>query len=99
MIWPRFGGQKRKQNRHASTRSENRASQPRSGRAQCNVGSIELDGIRYGFTTQVLIASTIAIAPRIVTSQSIVTRQPFGRPSVRRSTGFLTARSSPHVLL
>jgi len=29
------------------------------------------------------LASTIAIAPTIVTSQSIVTRQPRGRPSVR----------------
>jgi hypothetical protein len=30
-----------------------------------------------------LIARTIAIAPTIVTSQSIVTRQPCGNPSVR----------------
>jgi hypothetical protein len=44
---------------------------------------MELDGIRYGFTTHALIASTIAIAPTIVTSQSIVMRQPCGRPSVR----------------
>ena len=46
------------------------------GRAQCSVGSIELEGIRYGLTTHALIASTITIAPTIVTSQSIVTRQP-----------------------
>jgi len=44
---------------------------------------MELDGIRYGFTTHALIARTIAIAPTIVTSQSIVTRQPCGSPSVR----------------
>ena len=44
---------------------------------------MELDGILYGLTTHALIASTIAIAPTIVTSQSIVTRQPCGSPSVR----------------
>ena len=58
-------------NRFASTRSEKRASQPLPGRAQCSVGSIEDDGIRYGFTTYALIASTIAIAPTIVTIQSM----------------------------
>src|SRR4249920_3513293 len=71
MMSPRFGLQKVKQNRHASTRSENDASHPIPGRAQCSVGSIELDGIRYGLITHCLIASTITIAPRIVTSQSI----------------------------
>ena len=60
--------------RFASTRSENRASQPEPGRAQCSVGSIDDDGIRYGLTTHALIASTIAIAPMIVTAQS--TRDP-----------------------
>ena len=39
--------------------------------------------MRYGFTTHALIASTITIAPTIVTSQSIVTRQPCGSPSVK----------------
>src|SRR5262249_57627379 len=63
-----------------------------AGRAQCSVGSIELDGIRYGLITHCLIASTIRIAPTIVTSQSIVTRQPRGSPAVRRSTGFLNER-------
>ena len=58
--------------RFASTRSEKRASQPLPGRAQCSVGSIDDDGIRYGLTTHALIASTIAIAPTIVTIQSIV---------------------------
>ena len=37
--------------RFASTRSEHRDSQPLPGRAQCSVGSIEDDGIRYGLTT------------------------------------------------
>ena len=74
--------------RLASTRSERRASQPWPGRAQCSVGSIEDDGIRYGFTTQALIASTIAIAPAIVTIQSIATRHGRGRPAVMRSSGF-----------
>src|SRR6478735_5492173 len=79
--------------RHASTRSEKCASQPWSTpRAQCSVGSIELDGIRYGLITHCLIASTIRIAPTIVTSQSIVIRQLFGRPDVRRSTGLRERR-------
>ena len=58
--------------RFASTRSEKRrAGSPGPGAAQCSVGSIEEDGIRYGLTTQALIASTIATAPTIVTSQSM----------------------------
>src|SRR5262245_37478865 len=74
--------------RFASTRSDQWASQPGPGLAQCKVGSIDDEGIRYGLTTQALIASTIAIAPMIVTAQSIAMRQPRGRPAVRRSTGF-----------
>ena len=74
-------------NRFASTRSEKCASQPLPGRAQCSVGSMEEDGIRYGLTTQALIASTIATAPTIVTTQSIATRHPCGRPGKRRSIG------------
>ena len=73
--------------RFASTRSEKPASQPSVGWAQWSVGSIEEEGMRYGFTTQALIASTIAIAPTIVTTQSIATRQPCGSPRVSRSTG------------
>ena len=79
-------------NRFASTRSEKRASQPLPGRAQCSVGSIDDDGIRYGLITHALIASTIAIAPTIVTIQSIVIRQPRGRPRVARVTGFQRVR-------
>src|SRR5207247_2503860 len=70
-----------------STRSESRASQPGPGRAQCSVGSIEDEGIRYGFTTHCLIASTVAIAPAIVTTQSIAIRQGRGRRCVSRSIG------------
>src|SRR5436309_7012742 len=77
-------------NRFASTRSEKRARQPGPGRAQCRVGSIEDEGILYGFTTHALIASTIATAPMIVAAQSMTTRHPRGRPSVSLSTGFLT---------
>jgi hypothetical protein len=73
--------------RLASTRSENRASQPLPGRAQCRVGSIDEDGILYGLTTHALIASTIAIAPTMVTIQSIVRRQPRGRLRVARVIG------------
>src|SRR5215468_7113248 len=79
-------------NRFASTRSEKRASQPAAGLAQWSVGSIDDDGIRYGLTTHSLIASTIAIAPTIVTTQSIVTRRCGGRPSVSRSTGLRERR-------
>src|SRR6476620_1749272 len=73
-------------NRFASTRSESRASQP-GPPAQCNVGSIDEDGIRYGLTTHCLIANTIATAPAIVTIQSIAIRQGRGRRCVSRSTG------------
>src|SRR3989442_1045074 len=73
----------------ASTQSENRARQQLHGRAQWSVGSIDDEGIRYGFTTHALIASTIATAPMIVTAQSIATRQPRGMPAVKRSSGFL----------
>src|SRR5918994_4657935 len=74
--------------RFASTRSENRDSHPGAGRAQCRVASIEDDGIRYGFTTQALIARTIAIAPTIVTIQSTAMRSRRGRRPVTRSGGW-----------
>src|SRR4029453_16374390 len=77
-------------NRFARTRSDQRDSQPLPGRAQCSVGSIDDDGIRYGLTTYALIASTIAIAPRIVIAQSMAIRHWRGRPWVKRSIGFLT---------
>src|SRR5919198_484529 len=72
--------------RFASTRSDQRARQPELGRAQCSVGSIDDDGIRYGLTTHALIASTIAIAPTIVTIQSMIPRHGCGTP--RRASGF-----------
>src|SRR6266545_6833565 len=81
-------------NLFARTRSEKRASHPLPGRAQCSVGSIDEDGIRYGFTTQALIARTIAIAPTIVTIQSIVIRQPRGMFRVIRVTGLSVCRCS-----
>ena len=61
-------------NRFASTRSENRAWHPSPGLLQWSVGSIDEDGIRYGFTTQALIASTISTAPAIVRIQSTAIR-------------------------
>ena len=70
-------------NLFASTRSEKRDSQPEAFRAQWSVGSIEEDGIRYGLTTQALIASTIRIAPAIVTIQSMATRHRCGSPFVK----------------
>src|SRR6188472_3549291 len=86
-------------NRFASTQSEKRASQPLPGRAQWRVGSIEDDGIRYGFTTYALIASTIATAPRIVIAQSMAIRHWRGKPCVRTSIGFLRTRSLPDFAL
>src|SRR6476469_3045072 len=74
-------------NRLASTRSEVPASQLGSGRAQCSVGSIEGDGIRYGLTIQVLTAKTIRTAPTIVITQSITTRGPCERFGKSRSIG------------
>src|SRR5712691_7959579 len=82
-------------NRFASTLSEKRASHPCDGRAQCSVGSIDDDGIRYGLTTYALIRRTIATAPTIVTTQSIAIRQPRGRLWVSRSIGFLTWPFAP----
>src|SRR6059036_1751914 len=73
-------------NRFASTRSERRASQPWPP-AQCRVGSIDDEGIRYGLTTHCLIANTIATAPAIVTIQSIAIRQGRGSRYVSRSIG------------
>src|SRR6266545_7112087 len=75
-------------NRFASTRSEVLVSQPWAGRAQCSVGSIDDEGIRYGLTTQALIASTISTAPAIVTTQSRTIRHRRGSRCVRRVTGF-----------
>src|SRR6266542_2324529 len=79
--------------RFASTRSEKRDRHPEALRAQCSVGSIEDEGILYGFTTHALIATTIAIAPTIVTTQSMTVRHGCGTPM--RSSGFLTSAFSP----
>src|SRR3954447_4366106 len=73
-------------NRFARTRSEKRARQPDPPVPQCSVGSIDEDGMRYGFTTHALIASTIATAPTMVTIQSMIPRQGCGTP--RRMSGF-----------
>src|SRR5205807_9436153 len=81
--------------RFASTRSEKWARQPWEGRAQCSVGSIDEDGIRYGLTTYALITRTIPTAPTMVTTQSIAIRQPRGRLWVSRSIGFLTWPFAP----
>src|SRR5690348_16954990 len=80
-------------NRFASTRSERRASQPSPGRAQCRVGSIDDDGIRYGFTTNHLIITTMKIAPAMVTIQSIAMRHGRGSPEVARSMGLRERRA------
>src|SRR4029453_2422407 len=82
-------------NRFASTRSEKRAVQPSPAPAQWRVGSIDEDGIRYGFTTHALMGGTIATAPTTVTIQSIAIRHGRGRRWVRWSTGFLTTASAP----
>ena len=74
MIWPRCGLEKSRQTRQASTRSLKPASQPGAGRAQCSVGSIDDDGIRYGLTTHAFRARTMTIAPAMVRTQSSATR-------------------------
>src|SRR3954470_17105709 len=61
--------------RFASTRSSKRARQPTAGRAQCSVGSIDDDGIRYGLTTNVLTTRTATTAPTIVSTHSAACRQ------------------------
>src|SRR4051795_11191578 len=76
--------------RFASTRSEKRAVHSDPGLAQWSVGSIEDDGIRYGLTIHALIARTIAMAPAIVTIQSMIVRQGWGIPS--RTSGFSPRR-------
>jgi hypothetical protein len=60
------------------TRSENRASHPTDGRAQCNVGSIDSEGIRYGFATSASNTRTIATAVAIVSTQSSTLRHGAG---------------------
>jgi hypothetical protein len=59
--------------RFARMRSELEASQASAGRAQCNVGSIDGEGIRYGLTIHAFTAITIATAPTIVSTQSSTT--------------------------
>src|SRR5919201_6352436 len=80
--------------RFARTRSEIPARQPAPGVAQCKVGSMEEDGIRYGFTTQALIAKTAPTATTIVTTQSMSVGHGAGKLAVSRSTGPLTKQSS-----
>src|SRR5207245_9826 len=74
--------------------SEKWASQPLPGRAQWSVGSIDDDGIRYGLITHALIASTIATAPTIVTTQSIAIRVPRDMFRVSRSIGLWGGRGA-----
>ena len=76
--------------RLASTRSDASAWHPTSGAAQCSVGSIEEDGMRYGLTTQALIASTATTAIAIVSTQSTTVSHGAGSDPVMRSSGPLT---------
>ena len=83
-------------NRLASTRSDVPAWHPGSGAAQWSVGSIDDDGIRYGLTTQALMASTAAIAMAIVRTQSTTVGQGSGSDSsrLRRKTASCYRRPS-----
>src|SRR5687768_15270435 len=81
--------------RLARTRSEKRATHPGEGAAQCSVGSIEDEGIRYGLTTHSLMASTATTATTMVTTQSMIVGHGCGSPSVRRSTGPLMTAFFP----
>src|SRR5581483_1014405 len=69
-IWPRVGSPKRYARRLAMTRSSYEPSQSAAGFAQCSVGSIEADGMRYGFATSASKTSTSSPATAIVTAQS-----------------------------
>ena len=73
--------------RFARMRSELEASQSGSGRAQCSVGSIDGEGIRYGLITHALTPTTIAAAPTIVSVQSTTTRFPWESLGKSRSIG------------
>src|SRR5579862_8863 len=57
---PRDGPPKRRQMRHASTRSLESPRHPGPGFAQFNAGSVEDEGIRYGLTTKTLRRTTMA---------------------------------------
>jgi len=56
-------------------RSLNEPRQNAAGRAQWSVGSIDGEGIRYGFATSASKTSMKAIAKAIVTAQSRIVRQ------------------------
>src|SRR5437763_1098791 len=83
----RDGFEKARQIRQASTRSLELPRHPGPGLAQLRYGSIDDVGIRYGYTTQCLIASTMRIAPTIVRTQSSVTRTPRDSPGNSRPSG------------
>jgi hypothetical protein len=67
---PRRGPWSRYASRAAITRSDLAARHPSAGRAQCSVGSIDADGMRYGFATSASKTSTNRTARSSVTVQS-----------------------------
>src|SRR6185436_4131924 len=83
-------------NRFASTRSDVPARQPIPGFAQWSDGSMDEDGIRYGFTTNALIRSTAPTAITIVSTQSTTPRQGAGIRSVAWSMGPFTGHPRGH---
>jgi hypothetical protein len=58
---------------------------PAPGFAQWSVGSIDADGIRYGFATSASNTSTNVIATAIVIAQSTIVRHGCGSRLVARS--------------
>src|SRR3954469_5248523 len=97
MICPRFGLLKRNASRFAITRSLYLPSHHVPGFAQWSVGSIDEDGIRYGFATSASNASTNTIASPIVTTQPTIVPQGWG---IRFATFTATKiEASGHLLL
>src|SRR5579872_3000558 len=77
-ICPRFGLSKSYASRLTSTRSLDDPRHHSPGLAQCSVGSIDDDGMRYGFAISASKTRTNAIATTIVTTQSASFRHGIG---------------------
>src|SRR5260370_39892576 len=74
------------------TRSLNEPRQSAAGFAQWSVGSIDADGMRYGFAISASKARTNAIATVIVTAQSRIVRHGCGSRLVVRARERIAGR-------
>ena len=73
--------------------------QPLTGLAQWSVGSIDGDGIRYGFATSAWKISTPTTASESVSAQSISVRSGAGRrdPDLSRIRTVKACQTSPRI--